>query len=322
MATPNTNPIDLLAQRRALPTHLSSEEARARLSVAARRAAVWSARTTHARYVQALRDAVRRMLEGGRDNDYANIRAELRELIVAFGYTPETGFPGDAALGIPPAAPGSLRDLSSLKRVEFILDTQMTIARAAGQKARGLDPDVLKSYPYWELLRVESRRVPRGSAKSPSFGWQKRWMISGGPVLASGRLVAHKLDPVWDRLGDSRIFDDGMDLNTPPFCFRSGMGWKSLGIAAGLALGVPNPEKRPPTLTPETTLPEPKASTKSLDPEVKRALMAVLDAEEGKEPGEIRAARKMREATDAAKAAYEAQRNFAEDVAGTIGGAA
>lgn len=305
-----TQAMDTLAKKRALPTALSSAEARAALSAGIRARAVWSARTSHAGYVQALRNAIARLLAGGIDNDYANIRAELREIIVAMGYTPETGFPGDAVLGIPPAEPGSLRDLSSVKRIQFVMDTQISMAKAAAQRARGLSPDVIDSFPFWELLRVETRRVPRGSPESASFGWQKRWLIAGGPILPSGKLVAHKLDPVWDKLGDSRIFDDGMDIPHPPFCFNSGMGWRAVGVSEGRDLMVPDPAVRPPTLTPAKTLPPAVASVNGLDDDIRDELLKVVEAEEvADKPGYI----KLQEAIDrdvaAADADYKARAN-------------
>lgn len=303
--TPIPDTLEILAQKSLLPTHLSSAEARAALSVSIRRNSVWSARTTNVIYVQALRDAVARLIKGGRGNDYANVRADLKDLIVSLGYTPEKGFPGDEALGIPPAAPGSMRDLSSRKRIEFVVNTQLSLVRHASQRARGLS--AIDGHPYWELIRIETRRVPRGSAESTTFGWQKRWMIAGGPILPSGRLVAHKLDPVWDRLGDSRIFDDGLDVPHPPFCFGSGMGWKDVGFTEGRDLMVPPPSVRKPTLDPASTLPRPVMSIKGLDDAVRDELLAVVEAENAEKPGYIRLRELMERNAAVAQAEYEAR---------------
>ena len=230
--------LEVLARKGVLPLELSSKEAREQLAKALRDSAVWSARTTHARYLQELRKALADVLEGGRDNDFASIRLRLMETLQALEYDPETGFPGDAELGVPPAEPGSLRDLSSEKRIDFVLRTQIALQRNAALKARGMEAQRARMFPAWELIRVESRRVPRGSSKEAGIGWQRRWLTCGGPVLPSGRLVALKGDPVWAKLGNSTIFEDAMDVDIPPFAFQSGMGWREVARDEAKALGL------------------------------------------------------------------------------------
>ena len=75
--------MDLLAGKGVLPTHLSSKEAREQLAAALRERAIWSARTSHAGYVQELRKAVADLLAGGKDNDFASVRLRLKELLPA-----------------------------------------------------------------------------------------------------------------------------------------------------------------------------------------------------------------------------------------------
>ena len=242
MKSPAHDAIETLARKGLLPTAYSSEEARDMLARSLRRASVFSARTTNARYVQAIREAVARVQEGGRGNDWPQIRLELKDLLAKLGYTPEKGFPGDDKLGIPPAKPGSLRDLSSTLRLELVVRTQEALVRGSAQKARGADPAVLQAFPAWELIRAEERDVPRGSPESPSIGWMRRWQIAGGPPPVDGdRMIAPKWHPVWRKLGDSRIFDDALDVDHPPFCFGSGMGWEAITAEECRDVGVALP---------------------------------------------------------------------------------
>lgn len=274
----------LALDRGVLPTHLGSAEARGLFREAARERAVFSARTTSASYLQGLRDLLARMMQGGYRADRAALRVEARELLARLGYDPETGFPGDQALGIPPAKPGSLQDLGSAARLNLILDTQEGLLRGRAQRDRGLGrADV---FPAWELVRVGTRRVPRGEMGTKS--WGVRWFEANGPgpyldpATGRARLVALKTDGIWSRLGDAGFFDDGLDVDHPPFAYNSGMGWRELsrrdylaivGDAAGAA---PVPAAPAPVRTPDAAreaLPAP-VLPRGLDPELVARLRA------------------------------------------------
>lgn len=141
--------LDLASERGLLPSALGSAEQRAQVAEHIRRNAVFSAKTTNAVYLQALKERIERLLQGGYNNDWAQLRLELKQLLQQLGYDPMTGFPGDEALGIEPAAPGSLQDLSSDLRLNLILDTQEKLMRGSAQKARGEDPRRVKQFPAW-----------------------------------------------------------------------------------------------------------------------------------------------------------------------------
>jgi hypothetical protein len=231
--------LELARRRGVLPTRLGSAGIREEFSREVRDGAVFSARTTRAVYLQELRDRIDRMLAGGYESDRAQLRLELRRLLAQMRYDPETGFPGDERLGIPPAEPGSLSDLSSRRRIDLILETQERLMRGRAQRERGHDAGRLRRWPAWELVRVQSRRVPRGEGDTKS--WDRRWFESGyEPVMWQGRarLMALKTSGVWARLGDSGIFDDALDVDVPPFAFRSGMGWREVDRAEAVAAGL------------------------------------------------------------------------------------
>lgn len=230
----STDPWDdvlaLARDRGILPTTLSSAEGRRIFREAAQERAVFSARTTSAAYLQELRDRLERIVQGGYDNDLPQLRLELKNLLQELGYDPATGFPGDASLGVPAAAPGSLQDLSSTRRLNLILQTQERLLRGSAQKARGLDR--IAQFPAWELVRIGTRRIPRGEMGTKS--WGRRWLEAGGPApvidgaTGTPRLMALKSDPIWAGIGDSTRFEDALGVDHPPFAFNSGMGWREI----------------------------------------------------------------------------------------------
>ncbi len=260
------------AGRRLLPSSLGSAAQRQAFSLAVRGRAVFSARTTNAAYLQAIKEAVERAMQEGIGNDFAKLKLELRDIVRALGYTPEHGFPGDAALGVPPAEPGSLRDLSSEKRIALILHTQLDLFDGAGLKTSG--EDRADRFPWWELVRQEQRRVPRGSAIG-SLGWLRRWHQVGGPGRPDLRMIAPKGDPIWSALGDSSNFDDALDTDHPPFAFNSGMGWLEISRTQGISLGLPLPSV--PSVPSVPSLPDPKSSAKGMDAALLQKLRSILD---------------------------------------------
>lgn len=216
--------LDIAARRGLLPTSLGSREVTDRVAADILRNAVFSAKTTNAAYLSELKQRIERLLQGGRDNDKAQIRWELKQILRQMGYTPEKGFPGDEALGIEPAEPGSLQDLSSDRRLNLILETQEALMRGAAQKMRGEDGTRRQQFPAWELVRIGEVEVPRD--------WQRRWFEAGGDVVrdSSGgvRLMALKGAEIWGELGARGNFDDALNVEHPPFAFNSGMGWREI----------------------------------------------------------------------------------------------
>lgn len=250
--------VELARARGILPTSLGTAEIRD-LSRDLLDRSFWSARTSHEIYLTKLKALVERYVLGeGYNNDLAQLRIEARKLLVSAGYTPEHGFPGDAELGIPPARPGSLQDLSSERRLNLIYETQAALMRGKGQKLRGLDR--MEQFPAWELIRLETRRAPRD--------WVTRWETAGAPLVhvdGLTRLIAPKDAEVWSVLGDSALFKDALNVDHPPFAFGSGMGWEEVDFRDWEAISgewhdapEPEPESEPQTVRapdPATTPP-------------------------------------------------------------------
>jgi len=72
----------------------------------------------------------------------------------ASAYTPETGFRGDEDLDIPPAARGTLRDLSSRARIDLVLITNMRQCANYGFWKQGQTDFARWAFPCYELVRI------------------------------------------------------------------------------------------------------------------------------------------------------------------------
>jgi hypothetical protein len=261
------------AARGTLPTRMGTAELR-ELAAELRARSVFTARGSNAIFVSKIKTLIDQLASG--QIDPGEVRRVLRATLNELGYTPEGGF-GPEDLGrVPPAVEGSLQDLRSNSRLNLIVGTQRDLMAGAGQQARGTTPERLSAFPAWQLVRIVPRRVPRN--------WTARWQQAGG-TLRDGRMVALKGDPVWGELGSSANFDDALDVDTPPFAYNSGMGWREVNAEEAQRLGVvpttgePTEDfqqGRPRVIGRE--LPKPELSMDGVDPDVLRAFLADTDA--------------------------------------------
>jgi hypothetical protein len=231
--------------------------------------------------------------------DEATARWTLLETLRSLGYTPEGGFPTDAPGRVPPAIKGTLQDLSSKRRLDLIIRTQVDLMRGAGMQIKGMTPSALAAFPCWELVRVYDVRVPRD--------WEARWKEVGGSFVIDGkfygpfeetpwemddprereklklRMIAPKGDAIWGELGSSGNFDDALDVDHPPFAFNSGMGWQDVTAAESDRLRIYSTDnipweefltgvERPRVIAGELPLPAPRISVRDMDPEILKAL--------------------------------------------------
>ena len=186
--------------------------------------ALFSARTTSRTYL----DMVREQLAAVADRGVIPLVAEkkLRDTLTHLGYSPETGFP-DKFGRVPPAKPGAITDLSSSRRIQLIIDTNVKQARSMGQIASSENPVQLMAVPAWKLTRTGARKKPRGD-------WKARWTAAGQSVgwrgAAKTIMVALKTSPIWEALGKGvGGFQDTLASSFPPFAFGSGMAWVGVG---------------------------------------------------------------------------------------------
>ena len=204
------------AQARSLLPTTGTTDMLQKLKPAIKRRALWSATVDFIDPLQKLDDITKSILEG--KTNRAEGRLEMKLLWRALGYEPDA------------ADAGTLRDLASDKRINLQIDTLTGTARGYGHYATSRRPSMLDEYPAQELFRAEDRKDERD--------WNQRWMMAGGQFYNMGRMIALKTDPVWERLGDSRMFPDALDNPYPPFAFNSGMNVLDISRDEAVALGL------------------------------------------------------------------------------------
>jgi hypothetical protein len=196
---------------------------------------VFSARMTNAEAVQELANLTDELIAGKIDMGTGIVR--MYEKLKSLGYTPEGGFPDQVGgVKVPPAVEGSLRDLTSEKRLKLMLQTNMRMAQGYGRWVEGNTDYARKHYPAWELIRVYARTIERGSQESHTAGWHERWQDAGDAVKWKGAIaepmMARKDSPIWEALGDGAGgYNDCLGNPYPPFAFGSGMGVRPVARA-------------------------------------------------------------------------------------------
>jgi hypothetical protein len=175
------------------PTTASSAEL-ARIPAPVRQAMLFSARLALAEPLAVIGARVDGILR--QDVSDSEARRDIRAALAAAGYEPPEG------------AAGGLRDHTSRRRLDLILEQNVRGARNYAAYAEGMDEDVLDAFPAQELVRIRASRVERP--------WTARWREAGGRIFG-GRMIALKTSPVWASI--SRF-----GTPWPPFDFNSGMG--------------------------------------------------------------------------------------------------
>lgn len=103
---------------------------------------------------------------------------------------------------------------------------QEMLALGEARHAAETSPMSIEVNPAWELVLL--------SPRSSEPDWHVRWQAAGDSVCwdgavpagkAAGRMVALKLSPIWQALGDGAGgFADGYGKPWPPFAFNSATG--------------------------------------------------------------------------------------------------
>lgn len=214
-----------LAAKQLMPTELSSAEL-AQLPREVMRTSLTSAQTT----LEGLLDRYKSGIESIVSPDQvlrpgasvtttegfnpATLRSFIKDYLDSISYKPAEG------------EEGTIKDLSSDKRVDLVVKTNVQLAHGAGRFIQeNADPDVVDLFPALEFVRFEDRKEPRD--------WEHRWRIAArvaGDVDAArileleGRMVALKSSGIWQQLGDGAGgYDDTLGNPYPPFAFGSGM---------------------------------------------------------------------------------------------------
>jgi len=301
--TPLADALKLLNEKRLVPTALSSADLRD-LAAEVKQVALFSARLTQMRPLQALAAGLEAMLEGR--GNVADAKLLLAQIYEALGYDAETGgFPQDAPGTVPPALRGSLRDLASQKRMELTITTNYRmVANAAFVKRTTEDEQRRYQFPCFELVRISSRVTPRGFTRrngalqiKPGDDWPSRFVAAGGELFEQGtRMIALKGSQVWTNLGaGAGGYPDTLGNPFAPFAFGSGFGLREVPRDEALLIGVMEPEDQAAAMP--STL---KQALKAQAKEVPKDILAAFDDLE--EDGEwLRAAKRKQDAVEAAR---------------------
>jgi hypothetical protein len=203
--------------KQVLPMDLSAEEY-VQLSEELRRRAVFAAKVERADILQKLNELITRRLEGATPEsaaaaaageapmvlDFAGARLELAKFLKGISYEPE------------PGTEGTIADLRTERRQNAMLETNEQVTAGWAQREAAQDPALLDVWPAWELVRMVRPRFKERN-------WRERWKVAGGRFHGSERMIALKDDAVWKRLGDPKLFKDGLGNDFPPFAWGSGM---------------------------------------------------------------------------------------------------
>lgn len=151
--------------------------------------------------------------------DAGQVRLETQALLAGHGYDP-----GEKR--------GTIEDLSAAKRIDLVLDMNVSEAQAYGHLLQNADADFADAFPAQELVRTEERKEPRDWAVL----WQSAAAEAGDAAAARahrlhGRMVARKDSPIWVKL--SRF-----GRAWPPFDYGSGMGLEDTTREEAMDLGV------------------------------------------------------------------------------------
>jgi hypothetical protein len=247
---PLEDALRILREKKLVPTALGSDGLR-ELAAEVKNAALFSARMTQLRPLQVLAAVLAEMIQG--QANVADAKLVLTEVYRALGYDPEQGgFPQDPPGTIPPALRGTLRDLSSERRMELTITTNYRmVTNAAFVKRTTEDEQRRYQFPCFELVRIAPRTTPRGFVRrngqldtKPGDDWESRWVAAGGELYEKNtRMIALKGAAVWAALGAGEGgYTDTLGNPFPPFAFGSGMGLREVSRGEALTIGVIAPE--------------------------------------------------------------------------------
>lgn len=235
---PFESAVNALAKRKALPTSLDSSALR-QLGADFHRSNLVSAQTLITDLLDGYKEAVDSLI-----NPVTVQRADRVTADNPQGNVTEGLNPADARLAIKQLqdslgmvkGDGSLTDLTSEKRINLVIKTNVELSQGAGHFIQANDPNVVEAFPAQELVRFEARKMERD--------WPGRWRIAAavaGDVDAArvlestGRMVALKESGIWSELGNA---EDGLGNPYPPFAFNSGMWVQDVSYDEAITLGL------------------------------------------------------------------------------------
>ncbi|MEI6166014.1 MAG: hypothetical protein WCS52_02360 [bacterium] len=214
-----------------------------------RERAFFSARVVNADILQQAYDLITRGVSGG-DRDasgnyvpgssvnLATFRLEMKNYLQSISYQPEAG------------EEGTLKDLSSDKRLEVIFKTNVQMAQGYGTYIQQQDPAALDAWPAQELYRLEDRQEKRpwGQIWNDAIreiGIANTSAIPVADPYADSGMFSLVNDPIWAAISQ-------FDLPYPPYAFGSGMWVRAVSRleAQNMGLLAPGDAAPVPDITP------------------------------------------------------------------------
>ena len=172
--------------------------------------AFWMAGLADAEILQSFRNEIDRVVSG--ESGQVEAIGRLRMFLEQNGYEPA------------PGTEGTIKDLSTWRRMSVAIDMNVRMMRGYGNWLRA--QKTLRAFPAWEFIRVAPRKVHRD--------WPSRWdkaMLATSDISGAGDNVALINHPVWRHLS-------AFGSPYPPYDWGSGMGVKLVGMRRAKELGL------------------------------------------------------------------------------------
>lgn len=201
---------DILTRKVSIPSEARSREWNT-VDAWLRERAFFMASVSHAKTLAAFRRAATRVASGA--SSPAEAREALRRLLRQSGYRAAPGLEG------------TIKDLSTLRRQQLSLDTNVQLAQGWAFRQECLG-DVM--HPAWELFRAGAAMRPRD--------WPTRWrekaqQVHWEGVARGGQMVALTTSPIWVALS-------AFDRPYPPFDYGSHMRTRLVDLDTCLRIGL------------------------------------------------------------------------------------
>lgn len=215
---------EILLDKTVFPTSLRSDQIRFFWSKALKEKALFSARTTSKEYLDKVKELLadyERGISQTPEGQPISQGIERARTIMAEKLN-ELGLIERDENGN--TVEGKMTNLGSTIRLNLIVKTNTALAHSMQQKMAAQDPLQKILRPFFELYRGEHRKTERN--------WYDRWLTAAnrvgweGVVKGTTRMIARTDSPIWSELGN--MFPDSIGVDSPPFCWGSGMRWKTV----------------------------------------------------------------------------------------------
>jgi len=234
--------VEQLVQRKLMPTTLSSAEL-AKLNKGIMNNSFTSARTT----LEGLLDRYKTGILSIINPD--QVLREGAAQTVTEGYNPATlrafikDYLGSISYQAPEGKAGTIEDLSSDKRINLVVKTNVQIQHGIGHFIQAnSDQAVVDAWPAWEFFRAVGKKEPRDWEGANGL-WVQACQRAGDMDAvkvygATERMCALKSSGVWDEISDPDYTPGGLGNPFDPVAFGTGMTREEMSREEAEAIGL------------------------------------------------------------------------------------